>query len=222
MEEYHEMSKYYYDNLFGNMAKLNHFLYVYAITPSTQPIPKPLNPPSNVQALLSVDRAKVSWKIPDLLSMQGRGAWQNWSYELQIIDEVNNEIKSTISQINTFHFTVSDLSPDTKYRFRVAAYIGASYSPYSAEFCGQTLKIRSSLTRAKVFQLVTTAPSQFKNESAQILNMTKIIKPRDSTTSLTIDGGYTMERPYIITALVIAIIFGILAIVLNLFICSKF
>ncbi|XP_055298116.1 proto-oncogene tyrosine-protein kinase ROS isoform X4 [Sitodiplosis mosellana] len=139
MEEYHETDKYYYDVFFRNFAQLNNFLFIFVKLPSAQPTPKPLNPPSNVQALLSVDRAKVSWRIPHLLGIQGRGAWQDWTYELEIIDEENNVTKPTINQIKVLHFTVSDLNPATKYRFRVAAYTGAGYSPYSVEFRGQTL-----------------------------------------------------------------------------------
>lgn len=140
MEEYHETSQYYYDNRFRDFASLSNFRFVCVKLPSAQPTPKPLNPPSNVQALLSVDRAKVSWRIPHLLGIQGRGAWQDWTYELEIIDEESNDSKQTLNQIKTMYFTVSDLSPDTKYRFRIAAYTIAGYSPYSVEFRGQTLK----------------------------------------------------------------------------------
>lgn len=140
MEEYHETDKYYYDVFFRNFAALKNFLFIFVKLPSAQPTPKPLNPPSNVQALLSVDRAKVSWRIPHLLGIQGRGAWQDWTYELEVIDEEDNDTKRTINQIKALHFTVSDLSPGTKYRFRVAAYTAAGYSPYSVEFRGQTLK----------------------------------------------------------------------------------
>lgn len=140
MEEYHDASKYYYDNRFRDFAKLSNFLSVCVKLPSAQPIPKPLNPPSNVQALLGNDRAKVSWRIPHLLSIQGRGAWQDWTYEVEINDEYNNDTKQTINEIKGLHYTVNNLIPDTMYRFRVAAYTKAGYSPYSVEFIGQTLK----------------------------------------------------------------------------------
>lgn len=141
MEEYHEFSQYYFDNKFSDFGKLSNFRFVCVKLPSAQPTPKPLNPPSNVQALLSVDRAKVSWRIPHLLGIQGRGAWQDWTYELEIIDEESNDTKRTLDQIKTMYFTVSDLNPDSKYRFRIAAYTMAGYSPYSVEFRGQTLKL---------------------------------------------------------------------------------
>lgn len=140
MEEYDEDSDHYYTSIFSDFAQLNHFIFVCVKLPSAQPTPKPLNPPSNLQALLSVNRAKVSWHIPHLLSFQGRGAWQDWTYELEVIDEENNDTKRTIKDIKAKHYTVSDLNPDTKYRFRVTAYTNAGSGPYSVEYRGQTLK----------------------------------------------------------------------------------
>lgn len=142
MEEYHEVIKYYYVHNFKKFAGLDDFQFICVKLPSAQPTPKPLNPSSNVQALLGIDRAKVSWRIPHLLGIQGRGAWQDWTYELEIIDEDHNDTKRIESQIKALHYTVSNLSPDTRYRFRVAAYTSAGYSPYSVEFRGQTLKSR--------------------------------------------------------------------------------
>lgn len=140
MEEYHEMSEFYYDNKFRDFALLSNFLFVCVKLPSAQPIPKPLNPPSNVQVLLSNDRAKVSWRIPHLLGIQGRGAWQDWTYELEVVDIDSNNTKRITNQIKRMHYTMNNLTSDTKYRFRVAAYTSAGYSPYSVEFRGRTLK----------------------------------------------------------------------------------
>ncbi|XP_031627487.1 proto-oncogene tyrosine-protein kinase ROS-like isoform X2 [Contarinia nasturtii] len=139
-EDYHELSDHYYTSIYKEFAQLKHFIYVGMKLPSAQPTPKPLNPPSNVQALLSVDRAKVSWRIPHLLSIQGRGAWQDWTYKLEVIDEENSDTNQTLKGIKTTHYTVSDLKPDTKYRFRVTAYTNAGSGPYSVEYMGQTLK----------------------------------------------------------------------------------
>lgn len=138
MEEYHELN--YYDNKFKDFAMLNNFLFVCVKLPSAQPTPKPLNPPTSVQSLLGTHRAKVSWRMPHLLGIQGRGAWQDWTYEMEIIDEDGNDTKRIINEIKGLHFTVTNLTEDTRYRFRVAAYTNAGYSPYSTEFRGQTLK----------------------------------------------------------------------------------
>lgn len=140
MEEYHEQSQHYYDNKFKDFAMLNNFQFVCVKLPSAQPTPKPLNPPSNVQALLGANRAKVSFHIPHLLGIQGRGAWQDWTYEMEIIDEDNNDTKRIENEIKGLHYNVMNLTADTRYRFRVAAYTNAGYSPYSTEFRGQTLK----------------------------------------------------------------------------------
>lgn len=64
MEEFHTISKYYNDNQLRNIGKLSHFLQVCVNLLSTQPTPKPSNPPNNVKALLGLNRAKVSWDIP--------------------------------------------------------------------------------------------------------------------------------------------------------------
>ncbi|XP_031638812.1 proto-oncogene tyrosine-protein kinase ROS-like [Contarinia nasturtii] len=138
-EEYHELSDRYYTSIYKEFAQLKHFIF-FGMFPSAQPTPKPLNPPSNVQALLSVDRAKVSWHIPHLSSIQSRGAWQDWTYKLEVIDEENTNINQTLKEIKAIHYTVSDLKPNTKYRFRVNAYTNAGSGPYSVEYMGQTLK----------------------------------------------------------------------------------
>lgn len=140
MEEYHETSKYYYNNKYRDFAQLSSFLSICVKLPSAQPIPKPVNPPSNVQALLGNDRAKVSWDVPYLLGIQGRGAWQEWNYEIKVIEENKNENNITKSQIKGSQFTIKNLKPDTKYRFEVTAYTASGYSPRSVEFIGQTLK----------------------------------------------------------------------------------
>lgn len=139
MEEYHEKSQFYYNSKFSNFASLNHFSYICAKLPSAQPTPKPLNPPKDVQVLLSSDHAKVFWKIPYLLGIQGKRAWQNWSYELEIVNEDADGEKRLVNQIKGVQFTVGGLEQNTRYRFRVSAYTVAGYSPHSVEFRGQTL-----------------------------------------------------------------------------------
>lgn len=101
MEQYHETSYYYYQIIFRGFANLDKILFVCVKLRSAQSIPRPFNSPGSVQALLSVDRAKVSWRIPHLLGIQGRGAWQDWTYELEITEEDSDG--------------VTDLHADTKY-----------------------------------------------------------------------------------------------------------
>lgn len=139
MEEYHEQSKFYYNSRFNNFAGLAHVSYICVKLPSAQPTPKPLNPPKKVQVLLSSDRAKVFWEAPHLLGIQGRRAWQNWTYELEVVNEDADGAKQLVNQIKGLQFTVGELEPNTRYRFRVSAYTSAGNSPHSVEFRGQTL-----------------------------------------------------------------------------------
>lgn len=139
MEEYHEQSQFYYNSKFNNFAGIDHFSYICVKLPSAQPTPKPLNPPKNVQVLLGSDRAKVVWEIPYLLGIQGRRAWQNWTYELEIVNEDADGAKRLVDQIKGLQFTVGELEPSTRYRFRVSAYTSAGYSPHSVEFRGETM-----------------------------------------------------------------------------------
>lgn len=117
------------------------YLSVHALMSASQPIPVPVNPPTNVQAILGSERAKVSWQAPYLLAEQGRGAWQNWMYELEIKDNSSGE---TIHQIGISDLTQSifNLKEKSNYSIKAAAYTIAGKSPWSKEFKGQTLRSR--------------------------------------------------------------------------------
>lgn len=106
---------------------------------ANQPVPVPVNPPTGVQAVLGSERAKVSWQAPHLLGGQGKGAWQNWSYELEIKDESNGE---TVNQkmISGSSHTVHNLRERSEYSIKAAAYTSSGRGPWSTEFRGQTLK----------------------------------------------------------------------------------
>lgn len=139
-EEFSESKKHYYHNTFADaLLNTKHFLFVFGNLSSSQPIPIPLNPPSNLQAIMGVRHAKVMWRIPHLFGMQGKGAWQNWSYELEIIDEDHGN-KTSIRNIKSLHHGVDELLPNTNYRFRVAAYSDTGTGPFSSEFRAQTLR----------------------------------------------------------------------------------
>lgn len=106
---------------------------------ASQPVPVPVNPPTGVQAVLGAERAKVSWQAPHLLGGQGKGAWQNWSYELEIKDESTGE---TIHQkgIPGSSHTVHNLRERSEYSIKAAAYTSAGRGPWSTEFRGRTLR----------------------------------------------------------------------------------
>lgn len=72
----------------------------------------------------------------------GKGAWQNWSYELHIEDELRN--KTIFKQgINSSSCTIQNLIENTKYIIKTAAYTSAGKGPWSSEFKGKTLRIPS-------------------------------------------------------------------------------
>lgn len=139
VEELHPSSKIYFHIEYPDIRYVKKFIFVYGNLPSSQPIPVPVNPPSNLQAIMGVRHAKITWQMPHLLGIQGKGAWQNWSYELEIIDEDYGN-KTTLRYIKSLHHGVNDLIPNTNYRFRVAAYTDAGMSPYSLEFRAKTLR----------------------------------------------------------------------------------
>lgn len=136
-EEYHAIQDIYYHNVYPDLS--NHtFVGVYVVIPSAQPIPIPVNPPSKFQVLLSGTKGKVSWQIPHQLEYQGRGAWQEWKYELQIADDQNLIIDS-IPNISGTTYTLNDLDENTEYTLRVRAYTTGA-GPWCTEFKAVTLK----------------------------------------------------------------------------------
>lgn len=138
-EEFHETEKNYYHNVYPLLSNKT-FLFVLINQTSAQPIPVPINPPSNVQALLSDHRGKVTWHTPHLLGMQGKGAWQQWKYILEITNEDANNETVVHRGITGTHFQVNKLHPNTNYKFRTAAYTSAGRGPFSTEFRTRTLK----------------------------------------------------------------------------------
>lgn len=139
-EEFHKKNKNYYHNSYSDYAQIKNFLSVCVMLPSAQPVPIPVNPPSNLQAILSRGRGKVSWHTPHLLGIQGRGSWQDWSYLLEITDEDDGNRRQIIRNIKSSRIIVGNLTSNTNYKFRVAAYTSAGIGPYSTEFRGRTMK----------------------------------------------------------------------------------
>lgn len=139
-EEFHKKNKNYYHNAYSDFAEIKNFLAVCVMLPSAQPVPIPVNPPSNVQAILSRRRGKVSWHTPHLLGIQGRGSWQDWNYQLEITNEDNGNSRQILHNIKSSRIIVGNLTSNTNYKFRVAAYTTAGIGPFSTEFHGRTMK----------------------------------------------------------------------------------
>ncbi|XP_015585702.1 proto-oncogene tyrosine-protein kinase ROS isoform X3 [Cephus cinctus] len=136
-EDYHVGQNRYFHNAYPDRRD-GSFVSVSVLMDASQPVPVPVNPPTGVQAVLGAERAKVSWQAPHLLGGQGKGAWQNWSYELEIKDETTGE---TIRQkgIAGASHTVHHLRERSEYSIKAAAYTSAGRGPWSTEFRGRTL-----------------------------------------------------------------------------------
>lgn len=135
-EEYHSGTKNYYHNTYPEGRS---YISVAVNLPSCQPVPIPVNPPTGVQAILGATLAKTSWQIPHLLGEQGKGAWQNWSYEIQIKEIATSKINSH-KNINATSYTINGLKENTEYIIKAAAYTSSGTGPWSSEFRGKTLK----------------------------------------------------------------------------------
>lgn len=75
-EEYHQKHHIYYHNSWIPKDINSNLIAICVNTSMSQPIPIPVNPPHNCQALLGSTKAKVSWQIPQLVGDQGKGAFK--------------------------------------------------------------------------------------------------------------------------------------------------
>lgn len=82
-EDYHEGQDTYFHNHYPGLTDRS-YVSVAVDLPASQPIPVPVNPPIQVQAVLGGHLAKITWQTPHLVGGQGKGAWQSWTYELQV------------------------------------------------------------------------------------------------------------------------------------------
>lgn len=71
-EEYHQPTKSYFHNL---LYPDSAFSSIALDLEATQPLPVPVNPPTNLQAIMGSDLAKASWNLPHLLAGQGKSRW---------------------------------------------------------------------------------------------------------------------------------------------------
>ncbi|XP_020283790.1 proto-oncogene tyrosine-protein kinase ROS isoform X2 [Pseudomyrmex gracilis] len=137
-EGYHPGQNIYFHNAYPDTSD-NSFVSVNVLMNASQPVPIPVNPPTGVQAILGVERVKISWQAPYLLGGQGKGAWQDWLYELEIKNEFTGETIHQKGIAGSSH-TVYNLKERSKYLIKVAAFTNAGRGPWSTEFRGQTLR----------------------------------------------------------------------------------
>ncbi|CAK1555335.1 unnamed protein product [Leptosia nina] len=141
MEEYHPKRDSYFHNEYPVTYNIKTIATreVLVALRSCQPIPVPVNPPLAVQGVMGINRAKVSWSAPHLLGHQGTGAWQQWTFHLQL---THIETGETIDLKNIHDTTsiVDNIEQDTEYVIKVAAVTQSGSGPWSSEFVGKTLK----------------------------------------------------------------------------------
>ncbi|XP_014362622.2 proto-oncogene tyrosine-protein kinase ROS isoform X1 [Papilio machaon] len=140
IEEYHAKSDSYFHNEYplAFNTKVVATSQVLVALRSCQPIPVPVNPPLGVQGVMGIDRAKVSWSPPHLLGHQGNGAWQQWTFHLQLTHMDTGETIN-IKNINESMYVAKNLKQDTEYVIKVAAETESGSGPWSSEFIGKTL-----------------------------------------------------------------------------------
>ncbi|CAB3226870.1 unnamed protein product [Arctia plantaginis] len=139
-EEYHAQSDSYFHNEYplAYNTKTIATRQVLVALRSCQPIPVPVNPPLGLQSVMGINKAKVSWSPPHLLGHQGSGAWQQWTFHLQLTHVNSGEIID-IKNINESMCVVQNLKQDAEYIIRVAAVTESGSGPWSSEFVGKTL-----------------------------------------------------------------------------------
>ncbi|XP_066156235.1 proto-oncogene tyrosine-protein kinase ROS isoform X1 [Euwallacea fornicatus] len=135
-EEYHKGLNEYFHNKISHLGKTQYKKILINLN-STQPWPKPLNPPTNLQAIFGTTIAKAKWLPPHLFALQGKGSFQNWSYELSIQDLSSNV--TTTYKTNYPSFSFRNLVPNIEYLMKVLAYTKSGKGTWSTEFKGSTL-----------------------------------------------------------------------------------
>lgn len=136
-EEYHNGINSYFHNSYSDFEKAE-IIAMRLNASIAQPTPKPVNPPVDVQAMMGSNKAKISWKTPELIHEQGKGAFRRWKYIL----EVNGDFDKNFTGIIGNEFSVDGLKPDTLYSFKVAGYFseGNCKGGWSQNFKAKTLK----------------------------------------------------------------------------------
>lgn len=79
-----------------------------------QPVPIPLGAVRNLEALFGSDSVYIRWQPPLAMSHRGRGAWQNWIYQIQITD-MQRGFSNPNKETNSTEFELKGLRPNTTY-----------------------------------------------------------------------------------------------------------
>ncbi|XP_060523893.1 proto-oncogene tyrosine-protein kinase ROS isoform X2 [Cylas formicarius] len=190
-EEYYPSWENYFHNMITHLGK-SKYKKILINLPGNQPWPVPLNPPTSLQGIFESNIAKIKWQPPHLLGLQGKGAWQNWSYEITVKDTNLNKVM-TYKDINTTSYTIANLNQNTEYILKVSAYSKFGQGPWSSEFKGNTL---SSNTNPLIFW---SAGDGLMTSNAICENITTIIhKSRLRNLHFT-DMSWYKDQVYLLT-----------------------
>ncbi|XP_008552558.1 proto-oncogene tyrosine-protein kinase ROS isoform X3 [Microplitis demolitor] len=194
-EGYHSGQNRYFHNAYPDRSD-GSFVSVNVFMDASQPVPVPVNPPTGVQAVLGAERAKVSWQAPHLLGGQGKGAWQNWSYELEIKDELTGQIVPQLGIAGSSH-TVYNLREKSEYTIKAAAYTHAGRGPWSTEFRGKTLRENS---HASILWSANEGllKSDVTGENVNTLIYKDMLKDNDNDYHHIIDVSWYKDTLYIV------------------------
>lgn len=96
----------------------------------SQPTPIPLMPVRNLEALFGSDSVFIRWEPPSKVPHLGRGAWQNWTYHIQM-DNMERGFPIPKHYTNITQIELRDLEPNTTYSIIVqpATDVDPRYAP---------------------------------------------------------------------------------------------
>lgn len=193
-EENHDSCKCYYHNAYpglGDRPYLNVIVYLQ----SSQPTPAPINPPTSLQAIFGPQLVKITWKAPHLLGEQGKGAWQNWSYEVSI-KQLNNNHVTVHKNINVTSSTITNLKENTDYIITAAAYTSLGEGPWSSEFRGKTLKLAKN---GKYPLILWSSANGLLKSDATGENVQTVIQKKYLKDYVITDVAWYNEKIYVVT-----------------------
>ncbi|XP_038214357.1 proto-oncogene tyrosine-protein kinase ROS [Zerene cesonia] len=196
-EEYHAKSDSYFHNEYPVAYNTKNIAtrQVLVALRSCQPIPVPVNPPLGVQSVMGISRAKVSWSPPHLLGHQGSGAWQQWTFHLQLTHVGTGETID-IKNIKESTRIVENIEQDTEYVVRVAAVTQSGSGPWSSEFVGKTLKSTPTTLQST---LLWSGPDGLLQTDLTGDNLQTLIHRRDLENLKIIDISWYRDKLYLVT-----------------------
>ncbi|XP_054992516.1 proto-oncogene tyrosine-protein kinase ROS isoform X2 [Sorex araneus] len=104
----------------------------------SQPYPLP-GSPQKLSVLFGSNKAFLQWKPPALPIGVSTSSWQNWTYEVKVLNQHLPEITHVFSNISETMLNISQLQSATKYKVSVRASSPKGPGPWSEPLVGTTL-----------------------------------------------------------------------------------